>query len=172
MEICMNRPVLLGALTASLAVATASLPLLAADPQPWPWISKLPPDPALVQLVSTEGVTVAINKSEPPTVAITVRATAPTPNYTELQLTPRMGDPKDLIFSFDAKGRPPQDMTIQVTSPVTISIEYTDAPVASLGVVEVYAQSNCKAFSIKDNKEVECTATSLPVTPPTGTAGQ
>jgi hypothetical protein len=168
----MNRPVLLGALTASLAVVTASLPLLAADPQPWPWTSKLPPDPALVQLVSVEGFTVAINKSEPPTVAISISATAPTPNYTELQLTPRMGDPKDQIFSFDAKGRPPQDMTIQVTSPVSISVEYADAPIASIGVVEVYAQSNCKAFSVTDNKEVECTAKSLPATPPNGTAGQ
>lgn len=168
----MNRPVLLGALTVFSAVVTASLPLLAADPQPWPWASKLPPDPALVQLVSIEGVTVAINKSEPPTVAISVSATAPTPNYTELQFTPRMGDPKDEIFSFDAKGRPPQDMTIQVTSPVSLSVEYKDAPIASIGVIEVYAQSNCKAFSVKDNKEVECTAKSMPEMPPTGTAGQ
>jgi hypothetical protein len=168
----MSRLVLLGALTASLAVVATSLPLLAADPQPWPWTSKLPPDPALVQLVSIEGVTVAISKSEPPTVAISVSATAPTPNFTELQLTPRMGDPKDLVFSFDAKGRPPQDMTIQVTSPVSISVEYADAPVASIGVVEVHAQSNCKAFSVKDNKEVECTGSSLPAVPPTGTAGQ
>src|SRR5688572_28261220 len=37
MEICMTRPVFLGALTATLAVVAASLPLLAADPQPWPW---------------------------------------------------------------------------------------------------------------------------------------
>ncbi|MEX1061140.1 MAG: hypothetical protein WED13_08975, partial [Methyloceanibacter sp.] len=109
----MNRPVLLGALTAFLAVMTASLPLLAADPLPWPWKSKLPPDPALVQLVSVDDVSAVINKSNPPTVVITVNAQAPTPNYTELQLTPRMGDPKDLIFAFDAKGRPPQDMTIQ-----------------------------------------------------------
>jgi hypothetical protein len=172
MEICMTRPVFLGALTATLAVVAASLPLLAADPQPWPWTSKLPPDPALVQLVSIETVTVAINKSEPPTVAISISATAPTPNYTELQLTPRMGDPKDEIFSLDAKGRPPQDMTIQVTSPVSISVAYIDAPIDKIGVVEIYAQSNCKAFSVKDNKEVECTAKSIPAMTPTGTAGQ
>ena len=40
----------------------------------------------------------------------------------------------------------------------------------SLGIVEVYGQTNCKAFSLKDNKEVECTAKSLPAMPPTGTA--
>ncbi len=37
---------------------------------------------------------------------------------------------------------------------------------------EIYAQSNCKAFSVKDNKEVECTAKSIPAMTPTGTAGQ
>ena len=158
----MNRPVLLGALTAFLAVMTASLPLLAADPLPWPWKSKLPPDPALVELVSVEGVTVVINKSNPPTVGITVSATAPTPNYTELQLTPRMGDPKDLIFAFDAKGRPPQDMTIQVTEPVTFSVEYIDAPLDKVGVIEVNGASNCKAFSVTENKATECTSQSAP----------
>ena len=121
-------------------------------------------------LTSVEGVTAAINKKNPPTVMISVSATAPTPNFTELQLIPRIGDPKDLIFSFDAKGRPPQDMTIQVPNPVEISAEYTDAPIDSLGIVEVYGQTNCKAFSLKDNKEVECTAKSLPAMPPTGTA--
>src|SRR3990170_324223 len=161
-ETCMNRPVLLGALTAFLAVMTASLPLLAAGPLPWPWKSKLPPDPALVQLTSVEGVTVVINKSNPPTVGITVSATAPTPNYTELQLTPRMGDPKDLIFAFDAKGRPPQDMTIQITEPVTFSVEYIDAPLDKVGVIEVNGASNCKAFSVTENKATECTSQSAP----------
>ncbi len=158
----MNRPVLLGALTAFLAVMTASLPLLAADPLPWPWKSKLPPDPALVQLVSVDDVSVVINKSNPPTVAITVNAQAPTPNYTELQLTPRMGDPKDLIFAFDAKGRPPQDMTIQVVTPVSFTVEYADAPIDKLGVVEVNAAGNCKAFSVTENKATECTSQSAP----------
>ena len=48
--------------------------------------------------------------------------------------------------------------------------QFSDAPIETLGVVEVYAQTNCKAFSIKENKEVECTAKSLPAMPPTGTA--
>jgi len=158
----MNRPVFLGVLTASLAMVVASFPLQAADPAPWPWTSKLPPDPALVQLVSVDDVSVVINKSEPPTVAITVNAQAPTPNFTELQLTPRMGDPKDLIFSFDAKGRPPQDMTIQVVKPVSFTVEYSDAPIDKIGVVEVNALENCKAFSVTDNKAVECTSQSTP----------
>jgi hypothetical protein len=158
----MNRPILLGALTASLAVATASLPLLAADTQPWPWKSKLPPDPALVRLVSVDDVSVVINKSNPPTVSITVNAQAPTPNFTELQLTPRIGDPKDLIFAFDAKGRPPQDMTIQVVTPVTFTVEYSDAPIDKIGVIEVNGMSNCKAFSVTDNEATECTSQSAP----------
>lgn len=151
-----------GALTASLAVMTASLPLLAADPLPWPWKSKLPPDPALVQLVSIEDVSAVINKSNPPTVSITVNASAPTPNYSELQLTPRMGDPKDLVFAFDAKGRPSQDMTIQVVTPVTFTVDYADAPIDKVGVVEVHSRSNCKAFSVTENKPAECTSQSAP----------
>lgn len=158
----MNRPILLGALTASLAVATASLPLLAADTQAWTWKSKLPPDPALVRLVSVDDVSVVINKSNPPTVSITVNAQAPTPNFTELQLTPRIGDPKDLIFAFDAKGRPPQDMTIQVVTPVTFTVKYSDAPIDKIGVIEVNGMNNCKAFSVTDNKATECTSQSAP----------
>jgi hypothetical protein len=157
----MNRPVSLGALTA-LAIATASFPLLAAEPQIWPWKSKLPPDPALVRLVSVDDVSVVINKTNPPIVVITVNAQAPTPNYTELQLTPRIGDPKDLIFAFDAKGRPPQDMTIQVVTPVSFTVEYIDAPIDKIGVVEVNGMENCKAFSVTENKPTECTSQSAP----------
>lgn len=158
----MNRPIVLGTLAASLAIAAASLPLLAADTMTWPWKSKLPPDPALVELVSIDDVSVVINKSNPPTVAITVKAQAPTPNYTELQLTPRVGDPNDEIFAFDAKGRPPQDMTIQVVTPVTFTLEYADAPIDKIGVVEVNGMSNCKAFSVKENKATGCTSQSAP----------
>ncbi|MBK5197254.1 MAG: hypothetical protein JJE37_03140 [Methyloceanibacter sp.] len=157
----MKRPILIGAMIASAAVMTASLPLLAADPQPWPWKSKLPPDPALVGLASVESVTVVINKSNPPTVAITVNASAPTPAFSEFQLTPRMGDPKDTIFAFDAKGRPPQ-VAAQVITPVTFSIEYTDAPIDKVGVIEVYGQGNCTAFNVTENKAAECTSKSTP----------
>jgi hypothetical protein len=150
-------------LAASLAPACAETLL-------WPWKSKTPPDPALAMLTSIESVSVTINKTNPATVTISVNATAPTPNFTELQFAPRIGDPKDQIFSLDAKGRPPQDMTIQVISPVVISAEYSEAPIESLGIVEVYGQTNCKAFSVKDDKETECTAKSLPTMPPTGTA--
>ena len=157
----MKRPILIGAMIASAAVMTASLPLLAADPQRWPWKSKLPPDPALVELASVESVTVVINKSNPPTVAITVNASAPTPAFSEFQLTPRMGDPKDTIFAFDAKGRPPQ-VAAQVITPVTFSIEYTDAPIDKVGVIEVYGQGNCTAFNVTENKAAECTSKSTP----------
>jgi len=158
----MNRPVLLGALVAAFALAGGATPLWAADAQPWPWKSKLPPDPALVVLTSVEGVTAAITKSDPPKVTITVSASAPTPNYSELQLTPRMGDPKDLIFAFDAKGRPPQDLSNQVITPVSFTVEFIDAPIEKVGVVEVNAQEGCKAFSLTENKEVPCTSLSAP----------
>lgn len=150
---------LLGAMVAS-TVILAALPLLA-DTQIWPWKDKTPPDPALVVLPTIDDVTVAIKESEPPVVVISVKATAPTPGFTELRLVPRIGDPKDLIFAFDAKGRPPQDMTAQVVSPVSFSTEYSDAPVDSLGVVEVYGQENCKAFAVKELRATDCTSASL-----------
>jgi hypothetical protein len=156
----MNRATLAGAL-ATTAALTVSLPLLA-EPVTWPWKSKTPPDPALVNLTSIEDVTVSISKSDPPLVTINVSASAPTPNFTELQLAPRIGDPNGEIFAFDAKGRPPQDLTSQVVTPVTFTAEYTDAPVEKVGVVEIHTTSNCKAFSVKDQKPVDCTSTSLP----------
>jgi hypothetical protein len=156
----MNRATLAGALVATAAL-TLSLPLLA-EPATWPWKSKTPPDPALVNLTSVEDVTLSISKSDPPLVTINVSASAPTPNFTELQLAPRIGDPNDEIFAFDAKGRPPQDLTTQVVTPVTFTAEFTDAPVDKLGVVEIHTTSNCKAFSVKDQKPVDCSSTSLP----------
>ena len=150
------------ALTASLAVMTASLPLMAADPLTWPWKSKLPPDPALVHLVSIEDVSAVDNKTTRPTVSITFTASAPTTNYSLLQLAPRIGDPKDTIFAFDAKGRPSQDMTNQVVTPVSFTVDYADAPIDKVGVIEVYSQGKCKAFSIKDNKPTDCSLQSSP----------
>jgi hypothetical protein len=44
-----------------------------------------------------------------------------------------------------------------VLTPVTIDVEYEKAPIASVGVVEVYAKDNCLAFSLKTQTAVECT---------------
>ena len=94
---------------------TVSLPLLAADPLPWPWKSKTPPDPALVEL-SQRRRRHGHHRQVEPIVTITVKAHAPSPDYTELQLTPRVGDPNDRIFAFDARGRAPQDIGAQACS--------------------------------------------------------
>jgi hypothetical protein len=136
----MKRSPLIGAITL-IAALTASLPLLAADTMTWPWKDKTPPNPALVTLYQIDGVSAAINKSNPPTVAITVEASAATLGFTELQLTPRMGDRNDLIFAFDAKGRRPEKIVTQVITPVTISAEYTDAPVDKVGVNQTAKRS-------------------------------
>lgn len=145
------------AVLAGLAALALTGPLLAADPLPWPWKDKGPNDPALALLTSVEDVSVVVNdKSTPSTVAITVKATAPAPGFTELQLAYRMGDAEDLKFEFDARGRPPQDVTTEAATPVTISAEYADPPLAKLGIVEVYAKDNCMGFSIKDKTKVDC----------------
>ncbi|HLC09317.1 MAG TPA: hypothetical protein VJK06_08540 [Methyloceanibacter sp.] len=155
----MNRKVLFGAIC---AMAMMSAAVLAADTIPWPWASKSTPDPALAALTEVGDLTATIEKSDKPLVAITVTATAPTPDYSDLQLVPRMGDPKDLIFAFDAKGRPPQNVSDEAPTQITISAKYSDAPTAKVGVIEIYGQKNCKAFSIADNKPVECTSKSMP----------
>jgi hypothetical protein len=155
----MKRTILVGAAAAAVLMSAS---VFAADTIPWPWASKSTPDPALAALTEIGDVTASIEKSDKPLVSITVSATAPTANYSDLQLVPRMGDPNDLIFAFDAKGRPPQDVSEEAATQVTINGKYSDAPVAKVGVIEVYGQNNCKAFSVTDNKAVECTSKSLP----------
>jgi hypothetical protein len=155
----MNRKILVGAVAAT---AMMSASVFADDTLPWPWASKSTPDPALALLTEIGDVTASIEKSDKPLVSITVNATAPTPNYSDLQLVPRMGDPNDLIFAFDAKGRPPQNVNDKAPAQVTISAKYSDAPIAKVGVIEVYGQNSCKAFSVADSKAVECTSNSLP----------
>jgi hypothetical protein len=142
-------PAMLAAITLFVAA-----PVFAASPQAWPWKSKAPPDPALAALSHIEG-----------TVSISVKAMAPAPGYTELQLVSRMGDPNDRIFAFDARGRAPQEVTTQVLTPVTIEVSYADAPIAKLEVIEVYSNDNCLAYSVKDSKPVECTSRAVPQKP-------
>jgi len=151
----MTRPLL--AAVAFAAILTA--PAFAAEPQDWPWKDPAPPDPALAALPKISDVTAGLDKV---TVTITVKAMAPNPGFTELQLTPRMGDPEDRIFAFDARGRAPQDVTDQVQTPVTIEAAYTGAPLGKFDVIEVYGSDNCMAYSLADSKPVECSAKSMP----------
>ena len=88
------------AMLAAIALFVAA-PVFAASPQAWPWKSKAPPDPALATLSHIDDVTASVSEG---TVAIAVKAMAPAPGYTELQLVSRMGDPNDRIFAFDAMG--------------------------------------------------------------------
>jgi hypothetical protein len=147
-------------LLAAIAYAAVLItPVLAAEPQAWPWKSPTPPDPALAMLPTISEVTASVDKA---IVSITVKAMAPTPGYGELQLTPRMGDPNDRIFAFDGRGRAPQDVTDQVETPVTIEASYADAPIGKFDVIEVYGKDNCMAFSLTDAKPVDCSSKSLP----------
>ena len=149
---------------ARLAVIALLLatPVFAAGPQPWPWKANAPRDPALATLSHIDAVTASVTEG---TVSVVVKAMAPAPGYTELQLVSRMGDPKDRIFAFDACGRAPQAVTSQVLTPVTIEVSYADAPIAKLEVIEVYSKDNCLAYSVKDGKPVECTSKAIPQEP-------
>ncbi len=145
-----------------LLVSVAALVLLTATPafaaDPWPWKSKMPPNPALTELSEVVEVTATVKDD---IVTISVKAKAPQGGYSELQLTPRMGDPKDRVFGFDAEGRPPQ-MGTDVMTPVSIEVSYSVAPIGKFDVIEVYGKTNCVGYSLKDNKAVECTAQSMP----------
>jgi hypothetical protein len=146
---------------AALALLAAT-PVSAADPLPWPWKAKTPPDLALVVLATVKSVTAKVDDA---IVSIKVEAEAATPNYSELQLTPRMGDPKDRIFAFDARGRAPQETAAEVITPVTIEAAYADAPIGKFDVIEVYAKANCVGYSVKEAKPVECTSKPEPPQP-------
>ena len=128
--------------------------LAAPEQQTWPWKDKAPVDPALALLTRVDTLSVAITEQ---TLGISVEAQAPTPGFTEVKLTPRIGSQSDKVFAFDVRGRRPQEPVSQVLTPVSIDMTYPDAPIASIIVVEVYAQENCKAFSLMDKTEVDCT---------------
>jgi hypothetical protein len=147
---------------ALLAAVLFSTPLLAADTEPWPWKAKAPVDPALATLTRVESVSASVANS---IVTVTVKAVAPAAGYSDLTLTPRLGDPNDRIFAFDARGRAPQDVTSQVETPVTLTFSYADAPIAKLDRIEVYSSSNCMGYSVKDQKPVDCVSKAMPQKP-------
>jgi hypothetical protein len=149
----MKRSVALGALI-GCGTMFASLSF-ANETQSWPWNDKAPVDPALALLNKINTFEVSISELKSPTLAVQVEAEAPTAGFTEIKLTPRIGM-SDGVFAFDVRGRRPQEAAAQVLTPVTIDVEYSDAPIAKIAVVEVYAKENCKAFSLKDKTEVEC----------------
>jgi hypothetical protein len=147
-------------LLAALACATAlTATALAAEPQPWPWKSPKMPDPALAVLPEVGDVTASVSDT---ILTVVVKAMAPTPGYSELQLTPRMGNPNDRIFAFDARGRAPQDVTDQVETAVAIEASYSGAPIGKFDVIEVYGRDNCMGYSLTESKPVECSAKSVP----------
>lgn len=150
----MKSPIALGALI-GCSTLFASLSYTA-ETRSWPWNDKAPVDPALSLLTQIDTLKVSITELETPTLAILVEAKAPTPEFTEIKLTPRIGSQTTGVFAFDVRGRRPQNAA-QVPTPVTIDVEYGDAPTKAVAVVEVYAKENCKAFSLRDKAEVECT---------------
>jgi len=139
--------------------ALAATPLLAADALTWPWVSKMPPDPALMVLPKVGDVSASVDKE---IVKVGVKAMAPAPGFSELALTPRIGDPKDRIFAFDIRGRPPQEAGATAPSPVTLDVSFKDAPIGKFDVIEVFAKDNCVGFSLKESKAVECASKSIP----------
>ena len=94
-----------------------------------------------------------------------MKAVAPSAGYSELTLTPRLGDPDDRIFAFDARGRAPQEVASQVLTPVSLVMSYADAPLSKLDRIEVYANDNCMAYSVKDKKPADCVSKAMPQKP-------
>ena len=119
----------------------------------------MPPDPALVVFPKVDSVTASIDKD---IVKISVQASAPAAGFSELALTPRIGDPKDRIFAFDIRGRAPQEIGAEAPAPVSLDVSFAGAPIGKFDVIEVYAKENCIGYSITDAKTVECTSKSVP----------
>ncbi len=137
----------------------AATPLLAAAPLPWPWTSKMPADPALAVLPKVESVTGSLDET---TLKLTIKAVAPTTGFTELALSPRIGDPKDRVFAFDIRGRAPQEAAAPAATPVTLDVAFTGAPSGKFDIVEIYAKENCQGYSLTEKKPVACSAKSVP----------
>ena len=149
-------------LIAWFAMAMLATPLLAAGAEPWPWKAKAPVDPALATLSHIDDVTASVADS---ILTISVKAVAPAAGYSELTLTPRLGDPDDRIFAFDARGRAPQEVASQVLTPVSLAMSYADAPLSKLDRIEVYANDNCVAYSVKDKTPIDCVSKAMPQKP-------
>jgi hypothetical protein len=112
-----------------------------------------------VVLPRVDGVTASIDKE---IATISVQATAPTAGFSELALTPRIGDPKDRIFAFDIRGRAPQEAGAEAPAPVSLDVSFAGAPIGKFDVIEVNGKENCLGYSIPDAKTVECTSKSVP----------
>jgi hypothetical protein len=149
----MKSPVAFGA--SIVCVTVVATLAFAAETRPWPFNDKAPVDPALALLTKIKTFEVSIAELKTPTLSILVEADAPTPGFSEIKLTPRIGM-SDGVFAFDVRGRRPQGAAAQVLTPVTIDVEYEEAPLAAIAIVEVYSKENCKAFSLKEKAEVEC----------------
>lgn len=163
----MQRFAIAAIIAVAAVIAEGILPVAAAEPQTWPWKAKTPPDPALGLLTRVDSVAVDVSKSDPPVISVTVKATAPAADYTDLQLAYRLGDPNDLKFEFDARGRPPQKPPANPEpTPVTIDAAYRDAPVAKVKVIEVHAKDNCIGYSVTDNKTIDCVKPKVPAQQP------
>jgi hypothetical protein len=109
-------------------------------------------------LPKVDGLTASADKE---IVSISVKATAPTAGFSELALTPRIGDPKDRIFALDIRGRAPQEAAGDAASPITLDVAYSGAPIGKFDVIEVHGKENCLGYSVTDSKEVACTSKSI-----------
>ncbi|MFD0987184.1 hypothetical protein [Methyloligella solikamskensis] len=144
-------------LAALIGLATSGA-ALAAEPMVWPFAEKAPRDPALGLLQKVDGIEVSVKDLDAKLIAIEVKATAPRPGYTDLTLVNRPGKLNDRIFAFELRGRPPQEPSEdEDPTEVTAGGTYKDAPVGEIDVIEVYAEDNCIAYSLAEEKTVECT---------------
>lgn len=118
-------------------------------PTPWPFNTGKLPNPALGLMSKVDGIKVAVGGNKSKLLTITVEATAPREGYSDLTLVGRPGPKDDQTFAFDARGRPPENMTAAAQpTPVTVQGTFANAPVSSVKTVEIYAEHNCIAYSV------------------------
>lgn len=150
-----------------LAVAAAALISLsmigsaaaaAEKPAQWPFGLIRLPNPALGLLQKIDDVKVAISKTDPKLITITVQATASRPGYTDLTLVDRPGPLDDMTFAFTARGRPPENPSFKPEpTAVTLTGTYKDAPLAKVQHVEIIGRDNCIDYSVASGTSGKCT---------------
>jgi hypothetical protein len=114
-------------------IAAFALAACQTDAAPRPSRGRPPgaPEQQLAQIIS-----VTVRKESPMAVSVTVKAMAPTPGYTHLNLRPvtYIQRPPDGIYDLTAVGTPPSGIVAQVLTPVEFRYVWQTFPGEMRGV--------------------------------------
>lgn len=104
------------------------------------------------KLLRVNSIDLAILKSNPPQLSITVFGSAPTTGWTNIHLVPYVYimPPEDGIYDFDLVGTPPSGPAGQMISPAVANYIWPEYP-SSLRGVRVHASLNMEEEMLARN---------------------